>query len=143
MPANEKAPSPELAPGASAIHSLGHGKAVAWNHAGQICWSAGQFAGCEPTNLPRGIEAFLSDPDQVGAGLPARVSGVAVDGVVKVIATRDDGSTLAVSPSANWYEIELPDGASPWSVPKVEAVFADGTSITTITGAKAPAILSR
>ena len=143
LPAGAQAPSRELSPAAGAVHSLGRGKAAAWETGAQVCFAMGPFAGCV-ANTPktrRGISSALVDPDQIGSGIPAAATGLAVDGVVGVTATLDDGRTLSTAPVENWYEIQLPDGIAPWQVRQVVATFRNGDSITTVTGARRPGVL--
>lgn len=122
-------------------HTLSHG-ATAWVQDGEVCWATAASSGCIP-NGGGGQLAFdpvISDPDQAGSGLPARVAGVAVDGVKRVEATLEDGTSVSAAPSNNWYEIDLPKNELPWSVSKVEAFLSNGETVTVNVPTTAPAI---
>jgi hypothetical protein len=123
-------------------HALGRGKAFAWEHDGAVCWSAGIASGCadpSPAN-EHGIDMTVSDPDLIRQGEPARVAGLAVDSIVRVTATLQDGTTLSAVPVDNWYEITLPETSAPWDVTRVSATGRSGRIISVDVSLHAPAV---
>lgn len=122
---------PGYDPAPGTVHQLGRGKALAWVAAGRVCWSSGNEAGCV-VSLPsqaQAIDPGVSDPDGIKQGQPARVSGLAVDGVAQVTATLKDGTRLSTTPVDNWYEIELPTSAAPWDVARIDAKMSSGETV--------------
>src|SRR5438034_8427203 len=97
LPAQADGPSSAYGPAPGTVHSLGRGMAFAWVHAGAVCSSADIASGCaDPSpSTEHGIDITISDPDLIRGGRPAQVAGLAVDSVVHVTATLNDGSTLS------------------------------------------------
>jgi hypothetical protein len=123
-------------------HVLGGGKAFAWNDDGEVCWSSGIASGCadpSPVN-DHGIDVTIDDPDLIRQGEPAQVVGLAVDSIVRVTATLEDGQTLSAAPVDNWYEITLPDTTAPWDVARVSAQVRSGQRISVDVALRAPAV---
>lgn len=141
--ASSETSSPPAAygPAPGALHALGHGKAFAWVHAGAVCAHSSVFEGCaDPSpSTEHGIDITISDEDLLRQGKPAHVSGLAVDSVVRVTATLEDGSAVSTAPIDNWYDLTLPDGAAPWDVVRVAARTASGRTISQAVTLHAPA----
>jgi hypothetical protein len=135
-------PGPTSPSASGEVHALGGGKAFAWNHAGEVCWSSGIASGCadpSPVN-DHGIDVTIDDPDVIRQGEPAQVVGLAVDSIVRVTATLEDGRALSAAPVDNWYEIELPDTAAPWDIVRVSAQVRSGRRISVDVALHAPAV---
>ena len=133
-------PEKQSAPGE--VHVLGRGKAYAWNHDGEVCWSSGIASGCADPSpaTEHGIDVTIADPDSIRQGEPAWIGGLAVDSTVRITATLEDGRTLATAPVDNWYEIKLPNTAAPWDVARVSAQVRSGQSISLDVPLNAPAV---
>lgn len=117
-------------PAPGTVHQLGHG-ALAWVAAGRVCWSSDNEAGCA-VSVPseaQAIDPGVSDPDGIREGQPARLSGLAVNGVTQVTAVLKDGSRLSTAPVENWYEIMLPSSAAPWDVTRIEARLSSAATV--------------
>ena len=142
VPSGVHAPAPGYGPADGAVHVLGHGKAFAWVREGAVCWSSGIASGCADSSRSNehALDAVISDADEVRQGEPARIAGLAVDGVVRVAATMKDGSTLAAVPVDNWYEIDLPGTAAPWDVARVSATLRSGRTTSLEVTLSAPAV---
>jgi ABC-type phosphate/phosphonate transport system substrate-binding protein len=106
-------------PAANAVHTLGHGAAVAWVDAGRVCWASSNVAGCTDPARQAPIGIVLGETEQ---GQPY-VEGLAVDGVRTVTITLRDGRTASASPAANFYHVVLPSDARPWNVASVAATY--------------------
>jgi hypothetical protein len=130
----------QSAPGG--VHALGRGKAFAWNQDGEVCWSSGIASGCaDPSpRAEHGIDVTVGDPDMIQQGEPAWIGGLAVDSIVRVTATLENGQTLSAVPVDNWYEIELPDRAAPWDVARVSAQVRSGRRISVDVALHPPAV---
>jgi hypothetical protein len=124
------------------VHALGRGKAFAWNQDGEVCWSSGIASGCaDPSpGAEHGVDVTVADPDMIRQGEPAWIGGLAVDSIVRVTATLENGQTLSAVPVDNWYEIELPDTAAPWDVARVSAHVRSGQSISVDVALHPPAV---
>jgi hypothetical protein len=85
------------------------------------------------------IDWTINDPDGPGTGSPARVIGLAVDGVTSVEVTLEDGRATSAAPVDNFYEVSLPNDALPWDVATVVARLANGTAFTQTVSISAPA----
>lgn len=121
----------EYRPAAGQAHRLGpSGIVVAWVHGGEVCEAESSSWGCVPPQ-PGPVELTAEDPDVVGAGEPPRALGLAVDGVVDVRVTLDDGRTMHAAPVANFYSIDLPADALPPYSMTVEATMSDGSVFRT------------
>jgi hypothetical protein len=133
-------PGGQTAPGG--VHALGRDRAFAWNDDGKVCWSSGIASGCaDPSpGAEHGIDVTVADPDRIRQGEPARIGGLAVDSIVRVTATLEDGRTFAAVPVDNWYEIKLPDTAAPWDVARVSAQVRSGHSVAVDVPLRAPAV---
>ena len=116
--------------------------AFAWVHAGAVCSSADIASGCaDPSpSTEHGIDITISDPDLIRAGRPAQVAGLAVDSVVHVTATLNDGLTLSAVPVDNWYDITLPETAAPWDVIRVAAQTRSGRTLSQTVALHQPAV---
>ena len=142
VPTAVHSPAPGYGPAAGTVHALGRGKAFAWIREGAVCWSSGVAAGCANADATgsRGFDAVISDADEVGRGEPTRVAGLAVDEVVSLTATLEDGSALTAAPHDNWYEITLPGSAAPWDVDSVSARLRSGRTVSLDVTLSAPAL---
>jgi hypothetical protein len=87
-----------------------------------------------------GIDVTIEDPDLIGQGEPAQIVGLAVDSIVRVTATLENGEILSAAPVDNWYEIKLPDTAAPWDVARVSAQVRSGRRISVDVALHAPAV---
>jgi hypothetical protein len=135
-------PGPTNQPAPGVVHALGRGKAFAWTHDGEVCWFSGIASGCadpSPGN-DHGIDVTIDDPDLIRQGEPAQVVGLAVDSIVGITVTLEDGQTLSAVPVDNWYEVKLPDTAAPWDVARVSAQVRSGQSIFVDVPLHAPAV---
>jgi hypothetical protein len=128
VPAATRIIGPSYVPSAGQVHRLGpHGVALAWIHDGQVCEVEGNGGGCVPA-LDTPIEVTIEDPDVRGQGLPLRVVGLAVDGVVRIDVKLADGSRASSVPVDNFYVVQLPAEAAPADVAGVEATMVDGST---------------
>ena len=124
------------------VHALGRGKAFASSHDGEVCWSSGIASGCADPSLgaEHGIDVTVGDSDTIRQGEPAWIRGLAVDSIVRVTATLEDGRTFSAVPVDNWYEIRLPSTAAPWDVARVSAQVRSGERISLDVPLNAPAV---
>lgn len=121
----------EYRPAAGQVHRLGpSGMVAAWVHGGEVCEAESSSWGCVPPQ-PGPVELTAEDPDVVGAGEPPRALGLAVDGVVDVRVTLDDGRRMHAAPVDNSYSIDLPADALPPYSMTVEATMSDGSVFRT------------
>jgi hypothetical protein len=142
VPSEKQGPGATERPAPGAVHALGRGKAFAWDRDGVVCWSAGITSGCaDPSpGTEHGIDVTVGDRDLIRQGEPAQVYGLAVDSIVRVTATLQDGTTLTAVPVDNWYQIELPDTAAPWDVTRVSIRGRSGRVLSVDVALHAPAV---
>jgi len=118
-------------PEAGQVHRLGpNGIVLAWLHGGEVCEAEASSWECVPPQ-PGPIELTAEDPDVVSAGEPPRALGLAVDGVVDVKVTLDDGRTMHAAPVDNFYSIDLPADARPPYPMTIAATMSDGSVFRT------------
>jgi hypothetical protein len=123
IPVPQKVLPPGFTPSPGQVHSIGDGAAYAWTSDGAAtCFATDHFSSCY--NLSQDpISYTIGDDDIVRSGQPAKVYGLAVDAVKEVTVTLADGRTFTATPTASYYEVDLPATAAPSDVKLITAKF--------------------
>jgi hypothetical protein len=113
------------------VHALGRGAAYAWRAEGQVCLSVDAISGCVDATkfTTRPIAPIINDPDYVGSGEPARVLGLAIDGVAEVAVQLGGGTWVSAKPQENWFEVTLPSTAKPWDAQTAVVTMSSGNRV--------------